>query len=200
LILIEAHGYSLLRTTPNVDYFHALYDEAKAFGIEIECHREPLTPHCLGATGMLTGRHGDRARGVRNGVGVHRGGPAGGQHIPVQAPREECGVQIRHHADVHGQAVHQGEPSAQRHTSLTFRNLDVQGRYRCCQVGFGRRLTNRHIHVSLRNTEGKNAFAPTKEDLESGGRKNAYHKDLAFVSQEAEWFLAGLIEGLPDSE
>lgn len=57
----------------------------------------------------------------------------------------------------------------------------------------------RHIHVSLRNAEGKNAFAPTKEDLENGGRKNAFHKDLAFVSQEAEWFLAGLIDGLPDS-
>ena len=62
-----------------------------------------------------------------------------------------------------------------------------------------RRLTIRHIHVSLRNAEGKNAFAPTKEDLENGGRKNAFHKDLAFVSQEAEWFLAGLIDGLPDS-
>ena len=44
-VLTPAHGYSMLRTTPNVDYFHALYDEAKAFGIEIECHRE-----CSGAT------------------------------------------------------------------------------------------------------------------------------------------------------
>jgi hypothetical protein len=38
--LRSAHGYSMLRPTLNVDYFHALYDEAKAFGIEIECHRE----------------------------------------------------------------------------------------------------------------------------------------------------------------
>lgn len=34
------HGYSLLRTQLNQEYFHALFDESKKFGIEIEGHRE----------------------------------------------------------------------------------------------------------------------------------------------------------------
>ena len=39
---MTVHGYSLLRTTLNSDYFHDLYDEAEKFGIEIEGHRELL--------------------------------------------------------------------------------------------------------------------------------------------------------------
>jgi hypothetical protein len=34
------HGYSLLRTTLNQEYFHDLYDKSLEFGIEIEGHRE----------------------------------------------------------------------------------------------------------------------------------------------------------------
>jgi hypothetical protein len=30
----------MLRPTLNIDYFHALYDEAQAMGIEVEAHRE----------------------------------------------------------------------------------------------------------------------------------------------------------------
>ena len=33
------HGYSLLRTQLNNDYFHDLFDESAKFGIEIEGHR-----------------------------------------------------------------------------------------------------------------------------------------------------------------
>lgn len=36
------HGYSLLRPTLNVDYFHELYDQAADFGIEIEGHRKSV--------------------------------------------------------------------------------------------------------------------------------------------------------------
>jgi hypothetical protein len=38
----SVHGYSLLRPTLNVDYFHDLYDVATDFGIEVEGHRELL--------------------------------------------------------------------------------------------------------------------------------------------------------------
>lgn len=34
------HGYSMIRTTPNKDYFLELFDAAEQFGIEIEGHRE----------------------------------------------------------------------------------------------------------------------------------------------------------------
>lgn len=50
--LMPAHGYSMLRPTMNVDYFHALYDEAKAFGIEIECHRASFGPAGLAENGQ----------------------------------------------------------------------------------------------------------------------------------------------------
>lgn len=29
----------MIRTQANVDYFHDLYDQAQAMGIDIECHR-----------------------------------------------------------------------------------------------------------------------------------------------------------------
>jgi glutamine synthetase len=34
------HGYSLLRTQLNNDYFHGLFDESERFDIPIEGHRE----------------------------------------------------------------------------------------------------------------------------------------------------------------
>ena len=33
------HGYSLLRTQLNNDYFHDIFDEAEKFDINIEAHR-----------------------------------------------------------------------------------------------------------------------------------------------------------------
>jgi glutamine synthetase len=38
------HGYSVLRPSLNNDYFHALYDEAEKFGIEIEAHHTETGP------------------------------------------------------------------------------------------------------------------------------------------------------------
>ncbi|EIN07163.1 glutamine synthetase/guanido kinase [Punctularia strigosozonata HHB-11173 SS5] len=55
-----------------------------------------------------------------------------------------------------------------------------------------------HVHVSLRNSSGANIFAIAKEEVEAGGRKGAANEDTKYVSQEAEWFLAGVLEGLPD--
>lgn len=57
-------------------------------------------------------------------------------------------------------------------------------------------LYPRHIHVSLRRN-GVNIFAVSKEELKSG-RAVAANNDTRFISREAEMFLAGLLEGLPD--
>jgi len=57
---------------------------------------------------------------------------------------------------------------------------------------------DRHIHVSIRDKSGRNIFAVTEEEKKAGGRKDAAFEDTKFLSQEAEWFLAGLLEGLSD--
>ncbi|KIY43453.1 glutamine synthetase/guanido kinase [Fistulina hepatica ATCC 64428] len=54
-----------------------------------------------------------------------------------------------------------------------------------------------HIHVSLRNAAGKNAFAVSDNELKTG-RKSAAYEDTKFISQEAEWFLSGYAFGLLD--
>ena len=54
-----------------------------------------------------------------------------------------------------------------------------------------------HIHVSLRNKEGRNIFALSGSELKSG-RVNAANDDTKFISQEAEWFLAGVLDGIAD--
>ena len=54
-----------------------------------------------------------------------------------------------------------------------------------------------HIHVSLRNKEGRNIFAVLDTELKSG-RVNAANDDTKFISQEAEWFLAGVLDGIAD--
>jgi hypothetical protein len=56
----------------------------------------------------------------------------------------------------------------------------------------------RHVHVSLRDSAGKNVFAISQSELESGGRANAAYDDTKFISQEAEWFLSGILNGIAD--
>ncbi|KAF8197521.1 hypothetical protein BJ912DRAFT_1020835 [Pholiota molesta] len=54
-----------------------------------------------------------------------------------------------------------------------------------------------HVHVSLRNAEGRNIFAVSDAELKTG-RANAANEDTKFISQEAEWFLAGILDGIAD--
>ncbi|TBU35709.1 glutamine synthetase/guanido kinase [Dichomitus squalens] len=54
-----------------------------------------------------------------------------------------------------------------------------------------------HIHVSLRDANGKSIFAVSDADLKNG-RTDAQYDDTKFLSQEGEWFLAGILDGLPD--
>lgn len=55
----------------------------------------------------------------------------------------------------------------------------------------------RHVHVSLRDTNGKNSFALSDSELETG-RSGAAYEDTKFLSQEGEWFLAGILDGIAD--
>lgn len=41
-------------------------------------------------------------------------------------------------------------------------------------------------------------FALSEEQIAAGGRRDAMYEDLKWVSQEAEWFLGGILEGLAD--
>ncbi len=52
----------------------------------------------------------------------------------------------------------------------------------------------------MRDESGRNIFALSGDEKTSGGRSNAAYDDLKYISQEAEWFLGGLLEGLPDGE
>lgn len=57
---------------------------------------------------------------------------------------------------------------------------------------------DRHVHVSLRDRQGRNIFAVTDEERQQGGRKNAANNDLKYVSQECEWFIGGVLDGVRD--
>lgn len=57
----------------------------------------------------------------------------------------------------------------------------------------------RHIHVSLRDSDGKNIFAFPESET-GHGREGAKYDDTKFISEVAEQFLAGILDGLPDSE
>lgn len=54
-----------------------------------------------------------------------------------------------------------------------------------------------HVHISLRDKNGKNVFAVEESEVEKG-RKEAKYEDTARISQIGEWFLAGILQGLPD--
>jgi glutamine synthetase len=51
--------------------------------------------------------------------------------------------------------------------------------------------------VSLRDSNGKNSFAVSDSELKTG-RIGAAYNDTKFMSQEAEWFLAGVLDGIAD--
>ncbi|KAI9509340.1 glutamine synthetase/guanido kinase [Russula earlei] len=54
-----------------------------------------------------------------------------------------------------------------------------------------------HIHASLRDSNNNNIFAVNPEEL-NGGREGATYDELKYISQTAEYFLAGLLDGLTD--
>ncbi|KAI5450240.1 hypothetical protein NCC49_003257 [Naganishia albida] len=55
-----------------------------------------------------------------------------------------------------------------------------------------------HIHVSIRDKQGKNIFALSEDEIKAGGRADAKWKDTKYISKEAEHFLAGILDGIAD--
>lgn len=52
--------------------------------------------------------------------------------------------------------------------------------------------------MSLRDSQGNNIFAISDAELQAGGRSDASYNDTKFLSQEGEWFLAGILDGIAD--
>jgi glutamine synthetase len=40
----------------------------------------------------------------------------------------------------------------------------------------------------------------TDAELQAGGRSNSSYSDTKYISQEGEWFLAGVLDGIADGE
>ncbi|BEJ16442.1 hypothetical protein CspHIS471_0510470 [Cutaneotrichosporon sp. HIS471] len=146
-----AHGYSLLRTSLNKDYFYDLYNVSTAMDVEIEGHHTETGPGVYETALAYT----DTLRMADNAV-------------LYKLIAKSIGM---------------------KHNIMpTFMAKPWQNESGC----------SGHIHVSLRDRNGKNVFGVTDAELKAGGRKDAPFPDLRFISQEAEWFLAGVLTGLRD--
>ncbi|KAF9477576.1 glutamine synthetase/guanido kinase [Pholiota conissans] len=145
------HGYSLLRTQLNNDYFHDLFDESLKFDVPIEGHHTETGPGVLETALAYTSalRMADNA-------------------ILFKYTAKSTGMK-------HG-------------VIPSFMAKPWNGLPGC----------SGHVHVSLRNAEERNIFAVTDAELKTGGRANAANEDTKFISQEAEWFLAGILDGIAD--
>jgi glutamine synthetase len=51
----------------------------------------------------------------------------------------------------------------------------------------------------MRDGSGRNVFAVADAELQTG-RRDAAYQDTKFISEECEWFLAGVLGGLADGE
>ncbi|KAH9945887.1 glutamine synthetase/guanido kinase [Epithele typhae] len=144
------HGYSLLRTQINSDYFNDIFDESLKFEVPLEGHHTETGPGvyetALAYTDAL--RMADNAilfKFLAKSIGMKRG------VVPSFMAKP-------------------------------------WGNLPGCSG---------HIHVSLRDSNGKSLFAVSEAELKTG-RESAQYSDTKFVSQECEWFLAGVLAGLPD--
>jgi len=144
------HGYSLLRTQLNNDYFHDLFDQSLNFDVQIESHHTETGPGVLETALAYTSalRMADNAvlfKYLAKSVGMKHG------VIPS--------FMAKPWANLPG--------------------------------------CSGHVHVSLQDTRGNNLFAVSDKELKTG-RAGAANDDTKFTSQTAEWFLAGLLDGLQD--
>ncbi|KAG2114350.1 uncharacterized protein F5147DRAFT_23852 [Suillus discolor] len=144
------HGYSLLRTQLNQEYFHALFDESLKFGIDIEGHHTETGPGVLETALAYTSamRIADNA-------------------ILYKFLAKSVGL---------------------KHGVLPSFMAKPWGNLPGCSG---------HVHVSLKDKEGRNAFSLSEADRDHG-RANAAFEDTRYLSQIGEHFLAGVLDGLPD--
>lgn len=144
------HGYSLLRTQLNNDYFHDLFDESSKFEVPLEGHHTETGPGVYETALAYTSarRMADNA-------------------VLFKFAAKSLGM---------------------KHGVMPSFMAKPWGNLPGCSG---------HIHVSLRDSNGKGLFAVSEEELKMG-RQGAANDDTKFISQEAEWFLAGILDGLPD--
>ncbi|KAI0256654.1 glutamine synthetase/guanido kinase [Lactifluus subvellereus] len=144
------HGYSLLRTQLNNDYFNDIFTYADAFEIPLEGHHTETGPGvfetALAYTTAL--RMADNALLFK---------------YLVKSLGMKYGITPSFMAKPWG---------------------NLPG-------------CSGHIHVSLRDRNGNNAFAVKPEELQ-GGREGAAYDELKYISQTAEYFLSGVLDGLTD--
>lgn len=105
-VLLVVHGYSLLRTQLNNDYFHDIFNEAEKFDVHLEAHRTCIIYHSLPliCDGTLD-RHGDWPGSLRDGARIYDSSSRGRQCPPIQVSRQELGDEIWYHAKLHGKAL-----------------------------------------------------------------------------------------------
>ncbi|KAI0819537.1 glutamine synthetase/guanido kinase [Trametes gibbosa] len=144
------HGYSLLRTQLNNDYFNELFDESLKFQVPLEGHHTETGPGVFETALAYT----DAMRMADNA-------------ILFKFLAKSIGM---------------------KHGIVPSFMAKPWGNLPGCSG---------HIHVSLRDAHGKSIFAVPEDQLKNG-RPNAQYQDTRFLSQEGEWFLAGILAGLPD--
>ncbi|EED85272.1 predicted protein [Postia placenta Mad-698-R] len=144
------HGYSLLRTQLNNDYFHDLFDESLKFGVPLEGHH------------------------TETGPGVYETALA----YTTASRMADNAILFKYLAKSIGM----------KHGVVPSFMAKPWGNLPGCSG---------HIHVSLRDENGKSIFAVPDSELRTG-RADAAYPDTKFLSQEGEWFLAGVLDGLPD--
>ncbi|KAG2139599.1 glutamine synthetase guanido kinase [Suillus bovinus] len=142
------HGYSLLRTQLNQEYFHALFNESLKFDIDIEGHHTETGPGVLETALAYTSamRMADNS-------------------ILYKFLAKSVGL---------------------KHGVLPSFMAKPWGNLPGCSG---------HVHVSLKDREGHNVFSLKDVDR---GRANAAFEDTRYLSQIGEYFLAGVLDGLPD--
>ncbi|KIM48727.1 hypothetical protein M413DRAFT_437899 [Hebeloma cylindrosporum] len=144
------HGYSLLRTQLNKEYFNDLFNKSSAFGVAIEGHHTETGPGVLETALAYTSalRMADNAtlfKYTAKSVGFTHG------IIPSFMAKPWGGL-----------------PGC-----------------------------SGHVHISLKDNDGQNIFSVSEAELQTG-RANAAYGDTKYISQEAEWFLAGILDGIAD--
>ncbi|KNZ73775.1 Type-1 glutamine synthetase 2 [Termitomyces sp. J132] len=144
------HGYSLLRTQLNNEYFNDIFDLGRQFRIPIEGHHTETGPGVL-ETALAYTKVLDMADNA----------------VLFKYLTKSVGM---------------------KHGVMPSFMAKPWGNLPGCSG---------HVHVSLRDSNGTNVFALAEGDSKEG-RKDAQYDDTRYVSQEGEWFLAGILDGIAD--
>ena len=101
LLFNSVHGYSLLRTQLNNDYFQSLFDESLRFDVPIEGHRKSLN-YSMQSHAYTSPRHGDWARCPGDRTCIHFSAQNGRQCDFVQVYCKIYRHEVRRDSKLHG--------------------------------------------------------------------------------------------------